>query len=455
MHRLTRNCTGRAFPSQARIAIFFLTLIFYGFKEPWWLIPFVICIGFDFLWASQIHCAESIQSRKLWLILSVSQNIFLLAFFKYRSFILENMALLGVHLPVPVIQIEGKELGLPAGISFYTFESLSFVIDVYRREITPPKSVSEFFGFIGMFPRFVAGPIVRYRNMVSQFKSFRGMQVESGLFLFIYGLFLKVVFADNFSVFTQYAFGRTSWDFLGAWIGALAYTFHMYFDCSGYSLMAIGLGKALGFQFPTNFNRPYLAVGAQDFWRRWHMSLSTWLRDYLYISLGGSRRGRVRTYVNLFLTMLIGGLWHGAQWHFVLWGTFHGVWLALERMLGIEKWMPRSVHWITTFIVIVTGWVIFRSENGLGEIRGIMAAMFCPTNFSFNTEGLRVHPLALVLSGVGIWHCFWFERRLNASALEDLMEISLGKVWAALGMLLTALILGFSERTIPFIYFQF
>lgn len=457
MRQVTRQATGREFPALARVLIFGLTTIFYGFREPWWLVPFIICIFFDFFWASRIHRSQSARARRLWLSLSVMQNLCLLGIFKYRAFILDNLGALGLTgMQWLRLEIQGEPIGLPAGISFYTFESLSFVIDVYRRDILPPKKVSEFFGFIGMFPRFVAGPIVRYRDMVSQFRCYAGMQLEAGLFLFIYGLFLKVIFADNFEVFTRYAFDRSGQiDFLGAWIGSLSYTFHIYFDFSGYSLMAIGLGRALGFQFPTNFNRPYLATSAQDFWRRWHISLSSWLRDYLYISLGGSRHGKLRTMRNLLITMLLGGLWHGAAWHFVAWGAFHGAWLAIERAFPIrEKW-SENLNRKVTFVVVVIGWVIFRSENGIGEIGEILSAMFWPRNFAFNPEGLVLHPISLAACFVGIWHCFVFEKRVDALALEQSVVKGARQVVAALAMLGTALFFGFSERSIPFIYFQF
>ncbi len=453
MRLFTRRHMNRSFPVTARLMLFSLTAVFYGFREPWWLIPFFICIGFDFFWASRIATAGTTRSRRLWLTMSIAQNVGLLALFKYRSFIWNNLIALGIRLPEWSVMLDNRSLALPAGISFYTFESLSFVIDVYRRDITPPKSASEFFGFIGMFPRFVAGPIVRYREMINQFERYRGMQIEPGLFLFIYGMFIKVVFGDNFEVFTRYAFGNAHLDFVGAWLGAMSYTFHIYFDFSGYSLMAIGLGRMLGFQFPTNFNRPYLALSAQDFWRRWHMSLSSWLRDYLYISLGGNRKGTWRTYLNLFLTMLIGGLWHGASWNFVVWGAFHGAWLSLERRFPIRGRLPPCVNQSVTLVVVCVGWVIFRSQGG--ESGPILREMFWPHSFAFNPEALRIHPISVAACLLGLWHCFWFEKRVDATALEERVVVTSRRIWLALAMLGTSLILGFSEKTIPFIYFQF
>lgn len=451
----TRNFAGREFPVQARLAVFCCTLVFYGFREPWWLLPFCICIVFDFFWASRIAASKELKHRKFWLILSVSQNVGMLALFKYRTFLLANLSSFGIPIPDWQLTLDARSLALPAGISFYTFESLSFVIDVYRREISPPKSISEFFGFIGMFPRFVAGPIVRYRDMISQFQRYRGMQVEPGLFLFLYGLFVKVVFADNFEVFTAYAFKNPEVGFFSGWVGATSYSLQIYCDFSGYSLMAIGLGRILGFQFPTNFNRPYLAVSAQDFWRRWHISLSSWLRDYLYISLGGNRKGRMRTYVNLFLTMLLGGLWHGSSWNFVLWGGFHGVWLALERVIPLRHAWPKTVNQIVNFGIVTIAWVFFRCDQGVIQFGPVLKAMLVPTELGFNFEGFRAHPISLVCCIVGLFHCFVLESRLDANKLENIVSVSLRKVWLAIVMLGSSVFLSFSEKTIPFIYFQF
>jgi alginate O-acetyltransferase complex protein AlgI len=290
LHRLALGRSRGYYPFCAKIVIFVLTLVFYGYRDVWWLIPFLVSVSFDFFWASLLIRAERPALRKALLFASVAQNLSLLALFKYREF-------LGAYVPfMPSLAQDGLPLALPAGISFYTFESLSFVVDVYRREINSPLRAGDFFAFIGTFPRFIAGPIARYQSIVKQFRQYPGMQLEKGLVLFARGLFLKAVFADQFAVFVPYAFGNGfNGSSLAAVLGVLSYAMQIYFDFSGYSLMAIGLGYCLGFEFPNNFDRPYLATSLRDFWRRWHMTLSSWLRDYLYVPLGGNRRGPLRT----------------------------------------------------------------------------------------------------------------------------------------------------------------
>lgn len=455
-HRLALGFGKRAgYNNFARLAIFALTIFFYGCKEPWWLLPFFCCIGFDFLWASLLARAGGPRVRKALLFASVFQNLSLLGVFKYWDAVQWRL----VHLfPSLAPHLPTLGLPLPPGISFYTFESLSFVIDIYRRDILPPKNPLVFFGFIGMFPRFIAGPIVRYKQMISQFDEYRGMEVQAGLFLFVYGLFLKLCLADSFSVFTKYAFGyKSGLGVLSAWTGVFAYTMQIYFDFSGYSLMAIGLGRCFGFQFPTNFNRPYLSSSIQEFWRRWHISLSTWLKDYLYVSLGGSKKGTFRTYRNLFLTMVIGGIWHGAGVTYLLWGMWHGGLLCLERALGfpasrLRPWMARGI----TFGLTMIGWVFFNAKSPT-EAVGIFKAMFflSPHAAAFNSEWLFTNPIALVLCAAGIAHCFVLEPRLDAGELERIQIVGAGTQVAAVGMFVLSLVLGLSQFIVPFLYFQF
>ncbi len=429
-----------------RLMLFSLTLIFYGWTNWWWLVPFLLSVIFDFLWAKRLSEAQSDGRRKLWLALSVCQNLGLLAVFKYWNLIAE-----GIEALNPAWHIPRSTLPLPAGISFYTFESLSFVIDVYRRDITPPRTRLEFLTYIGMFPRFIAGPIVRYRDLRNQLDRYQGMQVSEGLAVFIQGLFRKACLADSFAVFADYAFGATSQlDFFSAWIGVLAYTMQIYFDFSGYSLMAIGLGKCLGFSFPANFDRPYLATSFRDFWRRWHITLSMWLRDYLYIPLGGAKRGTARRYVNLLLTMVIGGLWHGASLMFLAWGAWHGGLLVLERVTGFADKSPRWVGRLVTFFGVTLGWVFFRAANAT-EATHIFKALFSPWNrvVTFNPTAALVSPVALGFSVLGLVYCFLGE------------DLKLGRgnprwqqAWP-LALAGLALVVLFSNEVIPFLYFQF
>ncbi len=452
--RMVTPSKGR-FPNLSRALVFALTLVFYGCKNPWWLIPFLICIGFDFVWARLLSRTVAPRLRKLWLSLSVIQNLTLLGIFKYWSAIAVVLGSRHGGNFVHFMSTNGW-LILPPGISFYTFESLSFVIDVYRREVEPPQSPLEFFAFIGMFPRFIAGPIVRYQQMKGQFENYRGMEIQNGLFLFLIGLFLKCGFADSFNQFTPYAFGRGSnLEWASAWVGVVAYAMQIYFDFSGYSLMAIGLGRALGFQFPSNFNKPYQATSVSDFWRRWHMTLSSWLRDYLYIPLGGNRKGKLRTYLNLFATMLIGGIWHGAGLTYVVWGAWHGLMLCLERAFGWEEKIPRSLGRFYTFLLVLVGWVFFKAQS-LPEAIHILKVMAVPTEiFKFNPEAFRISPFASSLCLMAVGYLIAIEPGLDLRALETIQGISVRKqVWALVGAIV-AILLSLSAVTIPFLYFQF
>jgi len=443
----------------SRLVLFGSTLAFYGYQEPWWLLPFFVSITFDFLWAYLLAKVDHPGLRKGFLIASVIQNLALLALFKYWDFITANLAALAPNTfaTVPRLTLNHVPLALPAGISFYTFESLSFVIDVYRREVKPPKNPLEFFAFIGMFPRFIAGPIVRYKDMQSQFQHYAGMDLEKGLALFIGGFFLKTCFADHFAVFLPYAFRPTpeAVGFVAAWVGVLAYTMQIYFDFAGYSLMAIGLGKCLGFDFPENFRTPYHAQSLSDFWRRWHISLSSWLRDYVYKAMGGSRHGTTRTYVNLLLTMVIGGVWHGASWNFVVWGGWHGLVLAIERALikttNGPSWFGRAY----TFLAVMIGWVFFKASD-LAQARSILTSMFNPWHgpTPFNPEGLKTHLLSLCFCAFGLVYGLHLEPRFTFT-FKTLEQFNGWQKAGLVALFICALVTVFSSATVPFLYFQF
>lgn len=459
LHRLAIWGGNRSYGNLPRILILVLTLIFYGIEYPWWLIPFLISICVDYTLAYLLCRTEKPQLRKWLVAISVIQLISILSIFKYWNFFGK---ILGTFVPslnsvYPHIQLDDRPLPLPAGISFYIFESLSFVIDVYRREVTVPKNPFKFLAFIMMFPRFIAGPIVRYRDMEKQFENYRGMRVEKGLFLFATGFFLKTCFADQFALFTSFAFGK--WEnigFLNAWIGVFAYTMQIYFDFSGYSLMAIGLGHCLGFQFPTNFNRPYLATSLQDFWHKWHISLSTWLRDYLYIPLGGSRKGTFRTYLNLFLTMAIGGLWHGAGTGYLAWGAWHGFFLCLERFFNFPtRKLPRALAQAVTLFLVMMSWVFFKA-NGVPHAWVILKSLFNPFSaVPLDVEHLSTLPLSACFALIGIYYCFFAEKKIDYEALNTPDWVSLKiRAWA-LAQLLLGLLLAMSNNKLPFLYFQF
>lgn len=324
----------------------------------------------DFWAAQKIFEAQTQQSRKRYLLLSIVSNLAVLGYFKYTNFFLES-----VQEAITAIGFDGKvpylDVILPLGISFYTFQSMSYTIDVYRKKFQPIRAFREFFSCVCFFPHLVAGPIVRIPDLHPQIMATKNAS-EADLFLgirlIIWGLFKKIVIADNTAEVANKFFdvSNSSTGTSGAIIGALAFTIQIYADFSGYTDMGRGLARMIGIDLCLNFYKPYWADSIQEFWRRWHISLSSWLREYLYISLGGNRKGERWTYINLFLTMLIGGLWHGASFTFILWGAYHGSLLAIERYIGSFKsglitWKPLRI--LGTFVLVVFGWVLFRANT--------------------------------------------------------------------------------------------
>ena len=348
----------------------FLTLasyVFYGWWEPWFVVLMMISTVVDYFCGRAISRPGATRTQRLGgLLTAIICDMGLLAFFKYYTFTAENLNRLGQMLGSDLLPV--LHVTLPIGISFYTFESMSYTIDVYRGVVKPARSFSDLSCFISLFPHLVAGPIVRY-NVIAEQLAWREHSLEkfsSGIALFILGFAKKILLANPMGNMADAVFGAQSPYFLDAWFGVIAYAFQIYFDFSGYSDMAVGLSRMFGLVIPKNFASPYLAESITDFWRRWHISLSTWLRDYLYVPLGGNRHGRRRTYFNLTLVMLLGGLWHGANWTFVIWGAYHGLLLAFERWWGkrpIYAGLPRWGRIGITFVLVLFSWVLFRCPN--------------------------------------------------------------------------------------------
>jgi alginate O-acetyltransferase complex protein AlgI len=454
LHRAALTGSRRTYGPLPRLCLLFATLVFYGWEHPWWLLPFAVSVGGDFVWSALLVRTEGDTPRRMICTASVVQNLGLLAYFKYWDAVVMSVARWG---PASAQWLHPHGLVLPAGISFYTFESLSFVIDVYRRDIVPPRNPLDFFGFIAMFPRFIAGPIVRYRDMSAQFHDYRGMRVGPGLTLFVRGLFLKLCFADSFAFFTGYiTHAPERIDATAAWVGSLAYAMQIYFDFSGYSLMAIGLGTAFGFSFPDNFRRPYLAASLQDFWRRWHISLSSWLRDYVYRPLGGNRANAFITYRNVFLTMLLGGLWHGAALKYVAWGAWHGAFLCAERAFGWHQRPPSALGWLRTFLVVVTGWVFFFAAD-ITQALSVLRQLVLPQagREPFSPDAMLDNPLTTALCVAGLVYCFVVEPWLAAPERPREPTGSFREQLVSTCLLAAALVLGLSQFSIPFLYFQF
>lgn len=352
------------------------SLLFYAWGEPVYIVLMLISIYFNFTIGKDIEKNHLyIGKRKRLLIFAVLFNIGVLGFFKYSGFLVENINSLFS------LELSYKALPLPIGISFYTFQALSYVIDVYRRDTESQNSLTDFALYISMFPQLIAGPIVQYSDIDTQLheREYDKKKFSIGILFFIRGLGKKVIFANTAgAVFTEISGLEISGiSVLTSWIGIIAYTLQIYFDFSGYSDMAIGLGKMFGFDLIQNFNFPYTAESITDFWRRWHISLSSWFRDYVYIPLGGNRKGVKRQIINLSVVWLLTGLWHGASWNFVVWGVYYGLLLIIEKFIlapVLEK-IPRFIKHIGTLVLVIIGWVFFSFED-LGAAFEFLRTMF-------------------------------------------------------------------------------
>lgn len=353
--------------------------VFYGWWEPWFVCLMLFTTCLDFVWGRVItRPGASPAQRRAAVIACVVTNLSLLGFFKYYMFAAENLNRVlawGGWDEVRVWQVV-----LPIGISFYTFHSLTYIIDLYRGHATPARSFTDFSAFVALFPDLVAGPIIRYKTLAEQLaaREHTVARFASGVTIFVIGFAKKVLLANPVGAVADAVFATSNPWPVDAWVGVVAYAFQIYFDFCGYSDMAVGLGRMLGFEFLRNFDAPYRAESITDLWRRWHISLSSVLRDYLYYPLGGNRKGPVQTYVNLGVVMLLGGLWHGAKWTFVLWGAYHGTLLILERWRhkrSVYQWFPRPVRIASTFLLVLLSWVLFRADN-LTAALNYYAAMF-------------------------------------------------------------------------------
>jgi alginate O-acetyltransferase complex protein AlgI len=465
-----------------KINLLLASYIFYAAWNP----PFILLLWLstlvDYFVGKALYTQENKHKKKLLLVISLIGNLGMLCFFKYGGFLLQNFSYLVSALGFDFHPAKPNII-LPAGISFYTFTTLCYTIDMYRKESKPVKSLLDFSLFVTFFPHLVAGPIVRPPQLVPQFETPRkanATQMMQGLFLLSLGLFMKVFLADGMLATTANTVFAASdpLQSLDAWMGVLAFSGQIFFDFAGYSSCAIGAALCLGFILPQNFLFPYAAVGFTDFWRRWHITLSSWLRDYLYIPLGGNRKGTARTYVNLMLTMLLGGLWHGANWTFVVWGALHGFYLWVEKAFRDRKksvkialvpsadspvikgsFAPefddrRSVTnfmmGLCTFFLVNVTWVFFRSANFSSAWR-MLHAMFVQ-----NPHGLVLLSTVDILKVVIIITCLviahWLMRNTRVLTVVSKMPWwLLGSVWAAMLFLIVLT----QNSTGSFIYFQF
>ena len=466
-----------------KINLLIFSYIFYAAWNPPFILLLWLSTVVDFYVGRALYTQENKRKRKFLLVISLIGNLGMLCFFKYGTFLLENFVALlnavGINYnPAP------PDIILPAGISFYTFTTLCYTIDMYKRKSKPVKSLLDFSLFVTFFPHLVAGPIVRPPQLVPQFETPRTanrLQLTQGLMLVCMGLFMKVVLADSMlSATADQVFAATrSLNTLDAWIGVLAFSGQIFFDFAGYSICAVGAAFCLGFWLPYNFRYPYAAIGFSDFWRRWHITLSAWLRDYLYIPIGGNRKGEVRTYFNLMITMLLGGLWHGASWTFVVWGALHGSYLCIERLFRSRKEpegdrpIPEVVpvmvksgfslpgfftskmtqHFLLamlTFFLVNVTWVFFRAENFETAWR-LLGSMFGLANDGIAiVSTINLYKVSVVVILMVITH--WIMR--NTTVLEVTQKMKwwlVGLIW---GVMVILLILS-QESSSSFIYFQF
>ena len=416
----------------------------------------------DYYLAHAIYYAKK-ENKKWFLILSVALNISVLVYFKYANFFVANANEL--LQSVGYAEITWVTVALPIGISFFTFHELSYIIDVYRGVKPPLTKITDYAVYILLFPQLVAGPIIRFSEIEDQIKD-RNNQLNAdsaliGFFRFAIGLAKKVLIANALGAEADkiFALPADELTFALSWVGALTYTFQIYFDFSGYSDMAIGLARMMGFVFPENFNNPYISQSITDFWRRWHISLSRWMRDYLYVPLGGNRGSSLRTYANLGLVFLISGFWHGAEWTFLIWGAYHGFFLIIERLF-LMKWLSKiykPIRIIYSFFIVVIGWVLFRSDNVN------LAFQFLHTMFSFNLDSFYfwLDVKLYVYLALSIFICFIASIKKIELLEEKILCFHNSYIailsYILIGFLFIILSLGYisSSSFNPFIYFRF
>ena len=439
--------------------LLFASYVFYGLWNPPLVILLWISTMVDWTAGKQLAIEENQRKRKMWLLLSMLVNLGFLGFFKYGNFLLENfiscLNVIGIEY-----QAQPMDIILPMGISFYTFQTMSYTIDMYKRKIEPARTFLDFALYVTFFPQLVAGPIVRAKDLITQFyeeKRATANQFIWGTFLLTIGLFQKIVLADTLlSETSDTVFGsKDVLHSLDAWTGTLAFSGQIFFDFAGYSTCAIGIALMLGIILPDNFKYPYAAIGFSDLWKRWHISLSTWLRDYLYIPLGGNRHGITRMYVALMLTMLLGGLWHGAAWTFVIWGALHGIYLIVERLLRNNikiKITPYNgiILALLTYMLVNITWVFFRAREF------VTAKNMITSMFFMNSEGKKVlqsFDIIKVFMVITIlFICHWIMRNTSMKAVsKKINPLILGLYWAIL-VFLIIIAQGSGEQ---FIYFQF
>ena len=391
-------------PDRGKNTVLFLfSLLFYAWGEPIYILLMLFSTGMNYLFGLLIETRRGTGAAKGILVLSVVINLLLLGVFKYSDFLVGNLNTL-LHLSIPQ-----PNLALPIGISFYTFQIMSYVIDVYCAKVAAQKNIISFGAYVALFPQLIAGPIVRYSTIAEEltYRVHTADQFAEGVRRFIAGLGKKVLLANNIGLLwdTMSHLNGSQMSVLGAWLGALAYTFQIYFDFSGYSDMAIGLGKMFGFHFLENFEYPYISKSITEFWRRWHISLGSWFREYVYIPLGGNRKGMGRQLLNLTVVWALTGIWHGASWNFLVWGLYYGFLLILEKLflLKVLKKLPNIVGHVYTLFLVVLGWMLFAFDDfsaGFSYISAMFGGEGIPLVSQTALYALRSNWPMLILLGI-------------------------------------------------------
>ena len=438
-------------------ALLIFSLVFYTWGEPVYVLLMILSICANYLFGIIISLKSIAKYKKMFLIISVFFNLGLLGYYKYTNFFLENINyFFNKNNAIPNIT-------LPLGISFFTFQSMSYVIDVYRNDVKPQKNPLNLALYISLFPQLIAGPIVRYQTIADQINK-RTVTLAgflSGVERFCIGLFIKVLIANNVGFIADKIFNMnySEISMISSWLGILSYTAQIYFDFSGYSDMAIGLGKMFGFEFLENFNYPYISRNITEFWRRWHISLSSWFRDYVYIPLGGNRKGVFNTYRNLLLVWILTGLWHGSSWNFVAWGLYYGLIIAIEKaFLGkVILKFPRVIQHIYTMLIVIVGWVFFRIED---FSKGILylKTMFGSTNVFLSLHDKMIfneYKILLIAAFVFSMPVYpILKGKVQKAVKNGSLRLSIGFIGFLMIFLVTVSYLIKSSFN-PFIYFRF
>lgn len=439
------------------------SIFFYSWGAPSFLFILMGSTIIDFFLVQKMSRMTDDSNRKWALTASLTLNLGLLAYFKYANFFVDNIN--GLLSSLGFSDLSWTSIALPIGISFYTFQTLTYSIDVYKGKNEPLEKLSDYLLYIMLFPQMIAGPIIRYNTIAQQITDRVASYDDRlmGFYRFVIGLSKKVLIANVMAEKADAIMGSSNLmalDSSTAWIGLLAYTFQIYFDFSGYSDMAIGIGRMIGFKFPENFNNPYSAGSITEFWRRWHITLGDWMRDYLYIPLGGNRVSTSRMYCNLWIVFLLSGLWHGASWNFILWGVFHGSFLVLDRLFLMRFYQAigRPISTLITFILVMLGWVVFRIES-LGDAMTFYQRLFAFDfhRIQFSTDKLFFFALIL---------CFFFSffttiPKYGIRVQHNIFEGQLSKSWSIAFFISSLLLFCLALATLatnsfnPFIYFRF